>query len=142
MDLNLPQSLLFQHTQGKGKAPMAMNQLLNNCVSSLHSSFQQLPTIHQLSGPKHRSLKGSQSDTQGFPLVFRELAVTALQLNTYHTPKQVLIAVGLGDTQTERDTSTCLGNNPGSRKLRPKRPTPETQPNEENWKVLLLVLGR
>ncbi|CAM9331146.1 unnamed protein product, partial [Bubo scandiacus] len=66
----------------------------------------------------------------------RDLAVTALQLNTHHMPKQVLTAVGPGDTETGGYTSTCLGYSPSSSKLRP----PEIQPSEENWKVLLLVL--
>lgn len=95
-----------------------------------------------LSRPKHRSSKSSPPNTQAFPLVSRDLAVTALQLNPYHVPKEILIAVGLGDTQAGKDASPCLGNNPGSRKLRPKRPSPEIQPGEDNWKVLLLVLGR
>jgi len=42
----------------------------------------------------------------------------------------------------DRDTSTCLGNNPSGRKLRPKRPTSEIQPDNKSWKVLLLVLDR
>lgn len=61
-------------------------------------------------------------------------------------PKQVLIAIGLGDTQTEKDTSTCLANNPSSKKLRPKRPTPEIQPGLDSFidcprQVIVNVFG-
>ncbi|KAF4796126.1 hypothetical protein TURU_087722 [Turdus rufiventris] len=56
----------------------------------------------------------------------REITVIALQLDTHHIPKQVLIAVHLRDAQAERDDSTFVENNLNSRKFKPKSPTPET----------------
>lgn len=57
----------------------------------------------QLSKPKHRSLNGSQSNTQGFPLVFRELAATALQLNTYRISSKLELLLAWG---THKQTET------------------------------------
>lgn len=124
MELNLPQSLSFSSLREMEKLPW---QRTNHWTTPTATPEPHRPNGlgDQLSRPKQRPFKGSQGNTQGFPLVSWEITETVLQLNTHHVPRQVLIAVHLRDAQAERDDSTFLGNNPSTRKFKPKSPTPE-----------------
>lgn len=126
--------LLLQHAQEREKLPwhrmIERPHLLHPPTDSTASPDPHRPLTldgqGQLSRPKQMSLKGSQCNTQGLPLVSREITVIALQLDTHQIPTQVLIAVHLRDAQAERDDSTFVESNLNSRKFKPKSPTPET----------------